>query len=155
MKMRVQHIVPLARQALDILDELKPVTGRFPFAFPSVRSRFRAMSQNTLTAAIRRMGYTGEQMTAHGFRSMVSTLLNEQGWNGDTIERQLAHGERNAVRAAYNYAQHLPERSRMMQSGADTLDERSGAGRVLRRSDAKTRRRLATAAFPHPLCSEH
>jgi integrase len=73
MKMRVQHIVPLPRQALGILDELKPVTGRFPFAFPSVRSRFRPMSQNTLTAAIRRMGYSGEQMTAHGFRSYLSS----------------------------------------------------------------------------------
>ncbi len=68
------------------------------------------MSENTITAALRRMGYSGQDMTGHGFRSMASTLLNEQGWNRDAIERQLAHGERDAVRAAYNYAQHLPER---------------------------------------------
>lgn len=74
------------------------------------------MSQNTLTAAIRRMGYSGQQMSARGFRSMASTLLNEQGWNCDCIKRQLAHGEHNAVRAAFNYAQHLPERCRIMQA---------------------------------------
>lgn len=111
MKMRVQHIVPLSTQAVAILRDLQPLTGRFPFAFPSVRSRFRAMSENTITAALRRMGYSGQDMTGHGFRSMASTLLNEQGWNGDAIERQLAHGERDAVRAAYNYAEHLPERA--------------------------------------------
>lgn len=81
------------------------------------------MSENTITAALRRMGYSGQDMTGHGFRSMASTLLNEQGWNGDAIERQLAHGERDAVRAAYNYAEHLPERRRMMQAWADYLDQ--------------------------------
>jgi integrase len=123
MKMRVQHIVPLSTQAIAIMHDLQPLTGRFPFAFPSVRSRFRAMSENTITAALRRMGYSGQDMTGHGFRSMASTLLNEQGWNGDAIERQLAHGERDAVRAAYNYAEHLPERRRMMQAWADYLDQ--------------------------------
>jgi integrase len=121
--MRVQHIVPLSTQAVAIMRDLQPLTGRFPFAFPSVRSRFRAMSENTITAALRRMGYSGQDMTGHGFRSMASTLLNEQGWNGDAIERQLAHGERDAVRAAYNYAEHLPERRRMMQAWADYLDQ--------------------------------
>ena len=81
------------------------------------------MSENTVTAALRRMGYSGEDMTGHGFRSMASTLLNEQGWNRDAIERQLAHGERDAVRAAYNYAQHLSERRKMMQAWADFLDK--------------------------------
>jgi integrase len=81
------------------------------------------MSKNTITAALRRMGYSGQDMTGHGFRSMASTLLNEQGWNRDAIERQLAHGECDAVRAAYNYAQHLPERRRMMQGWADFLDQ--------------------------------
>jgi integrase len=100
MKSRVQHIVPLSTQAVAILRELQPLTGRFPFAFPSVRSRFRAMSENAITGALRRMGYSGQDMTGHGFRSMASTLLNEQGWNRDAIERQLAHGERDAVRAA-------------------------------------------------------
>jgi integrase len=123
MKMRVQHIVPLSTQAIAIMHDLQPLTGRFPFAFPSVRSRFRAMSENTITAALRRMGYSGQDMTGHGFRSMASTLLNEQGWNADAIERQLAHGERDAVRAAYNYAEHLPERRRMMQAWADYLDQ--------------------------------
>ncbi len=123
MKMRVQHVVPLSTQAIAVLRDLQPLTGRFAFAFPGVRSRFRPMSENTITAALRRMGYSGQDMTGHGFRSMASTLLNEQGWNRDAIERQLAHGERDAVRAAYNYAQHLPERRRMMQAWGDFLDQ--------------------------------
>jgi integrase len=123
MKMREQHIVPLSRQAIAILEELKPLTGELKFAFPGVRAAFRPMSDNTTNAALRRLGYTKDEMTSHGFRSMASTLLNEQGWNRDAIERQLAHGERDAVRAAYNYAEHLPERRRMMQSWADYLDQ--------------------------------
>jgi integrase len=123
MKMRVQHVVPLSTQAIAILRDLQPLTGRFAFAFPGVRSRFRPMSENTITAALRRMGYSGQDMTGHGFRSMASTLLNEQGWNRDAIERQLAHGERDAVRAAYNYAQHLTERRRMMQAWGDYLSQ--------------------------------
>jgi integrase len=77
---------------------------------------------NTINGALRRLGYTKEEMTAHGFRSMASTILNEQGWNRDAIECQLAHSERDGVRAAYNYAQHLPERKKMMQAWADYLD---------------------------------
>jgi len=80
------------------------------------------MSENTVLAALRRLGYSKEEMTGHGFRSMASTLLNEQGWNRDAIERQLAHAERDSVRAAYNYAEHLPERLQMMQAWADYLD---------------------------------
>ena len=80
------------------------------------------MSENTVNGALRRLGYSGEEITGHGFRSMASTLLNEQGWNRDAIERQLSHAERDAVRAAYNYAEHLPERRRMMQAWADYLD---------------------------------
>ena len=80
------------------------------------------MSENTVNAALRRLGYSRDEMTGHGFRSMASTLLNEQGWHRDAIERQLAHAERNAVRAAYNYAEHLPERRKMMQAWADYLD---------------------------------
>jgi integrase len=133
MKSRVQHMVPLSTQAIAILRELQPLTGRFPFAFPSVRSRYRAMSENAVTGALRRMGYTGQDMTGHGFRSMASTLLNEQGWNRDAIERQLAHGERDAVRAAYNYAEHLPERRRMMQAWSDYLEKlKNGSGDVER-----------------------
>src|SRR5262249_48773669 len=122
MKARALHIVPLSRQALALLQELQPLTGSGRYVFPSVNSLSRPMSDNTVNAALRRLGYSSAEMTAHGFRSMASTLLNEQGWNRDAIERQLAHGERDPVRAAYNYAQHLPERRKMMQSWADYLD---------------------------------
>ena len=128
MKMRAPHIVPLSSQAIAILRDLQPLTGRRQYLFPSLHSATRCMSENTVNVALRRMGYDGQTMTGHGFRSMASTLLNEQGWNRDAIERQLAHAERDAVRAAYNYAEHLPERRRMMQAWADYLDAlRKGA----------------------------
>ena len=123
MKMRQVHIVPLARQTFAILRELQPFTGDRRFLFPSFRGDDRPISDVALLAALRRMGYTKEQMCVHGFRSMASTLLNEQGYNRDWIERQLAHGERNSIRAAYNYAEYLPERRRMMQEYADYLDQ--------------------------------
>ena len=122
MKSRVPHVVPLSRQALDVLRELQPLTGSGRYVFPGLRGRDRAMSENTVNAALRRMGYRKDEMTGHGFRSMASTILNEQGWHRDAIERQLAHGERDAVRAAYNYAEHLPERRKMMQAWANYLD---------------------------------
>jgi integrase len=122
MKAREKHRVPLSQQAVEILRELQPLTGGGRYVFPSVRSAARPMSDNTVLAALRRLGYTGEQMTGHGFRSLASTLLNEHGWNADAIERQLAHAERDNVRAAYNYAEYLPERRRMMQAWADYLD---------------------------------
>ncbi len=122
MKMREQHIVPLSNQAIQILEELRPFTGSGQYLFPSVRTPTRPMSNNTINASLRRLGYTTDDMTAHGFRSMACTLLNEQGWHRDAIERQLAHAERNSVRAAYNYAEHLPERRKMMQAWADYLD---------------------------------
>jgi len=122
MKMRALHIVPLSTQAVAILRELEPLTGRRQYVFPSLHSGIRCMSENTVNVALRRMGYDRTMMTGHGFRSMASTLLNEQGWNRDAIERQLAHAERDAVRAAYNYAEHLPERRRMMQAWSDYLD---------------------------------
>jgi integrase len=128
MKMREKHIVPLSGQAIDILREIQPLTGEGKYLFPSPRTNDRPMSDNAILSALRRMGYTGDQMTGHGFRSMASTLLNEQGWNRDAIERQLAHAERDSIRAAYNYAEHMPERKRMMQSWADYLDQlRAGA----------------------------
>ena len=96
MKMRVQHVVPPSTQAIAILQDLQQLTGRFALTFPGVRSRFRPMSENTITAALRRKGYSGQDMTGHGFRSMASALLNEQGRHRDAIERQLAHGERDA-----------------------------------------------------------
>jgi integrase len=123
MKMKEQHIVPLAKQAVAILRELYPLTGPNGYVFPSVRNASRPMSENTLNVSLRRLGYDRETMTAHGFRSLASSLLNEQQWNKDAIERQLAHGERDKVRAAYNHADYLPERRRMMQAWADHLDE--------------------------------
>lgn len=123
MKMRETHIVPLCTQAITILQELQAFTGDGKYVFPSIRSSKRPMSENTVLGALRRLGYTTDEMTGHGFRSMASTLLNEQGWNRDAIERQLAHGERNNIRAAYNYAQYLPERHKMMQHWADYLEE--------------------------------
>lgn len=125
MKMEAVHIIPLSTQAVGILHEIQPLTGSGRYVFPGVRSASRPMSDNTVLQALRVMGYTKEQMTGHGFRHMASTLLNEQGWNRDAIERQLAHAERDGVRAAYNYAEYMPERRRMMQAWADYLDELS------------------------------
>src|SRR5699024_43539 len=122
MKMAAPHIVPLAEQALAILRDVEALTGAGRYVFSGARSADRPMSENTINAALRRLGYTKDQVTGHGFRSMASTLLNEQGWNRDAIERQLAHAERDGVRAAYNYAEHLPERRKMMQAWADYLD---------------------------------
>jgi len=128
MKMDAPHIVPLSTQAVEVLRELQPLTGRGRYVFPGARSTDRPMSENTINAALRRMGYEKDQMTGHGFRSMASTLLNEQGWNRDAIERQLAHAERDNVRAAYNYAEHLDERRRMMQAWADFLERLAASG---------------------------
>ena len=122
MKMGQPHIVPLARQSIVLLTDLQPLTGTGKYLFPSVRSLDRPISENTINAALRRLGYTKDEMTGYGFRSMASTLLNEQGWNRDHIERQLAHAERDKIRAAYNYADYLPERRKMMQAWADYLD---------------------------------
>lgn len=129
MKMREEHIVPLSAQAVVMLRELLPLTGSGQYVFPSVRSRARTMSENTVNAALRGLGFDKDTMTGHGFRAMASTRLNEMGWAPDVIERQLAHAERNKVRAAYNRAQYMDERTRMMQAWADYLDGlRSGAG---------------------------
>jgi integrase len=122
MKMREAHIVPLPRQALQILRDLRPLTAVSRYVFPSLRSRNRPMSENTINAALRRLGYGQEEMTGHGFRAMASTCLNEQGWNSDLIELQLAHAERNKVRAAYNRSTRLQDRRQMMQAWADYLD---------------------------------
>ncbi len=131
MKMREKHIVPLSRQALEVLQELQPLTGGGRYVFPGARSAERPMSENAVLAALRRMGYEKGEMTGHGFRSMASTILHEQGWPSDVVERQLAHGDRNKVRAAYNFAQHLPERRKMMQAWADYLDSLREGGKVV------------------------
>ncbi len=123
MKMKRVHIVPLATQAIEVLIFLRDLTGKGRWLFPSARMDGRPMSENTVRVALRSMGYSNEQMTAHGFRGMASTRLNEMGWPPDVIERQLAHAERNSVRAAYNHAEYLPERQKMMQFWADYLDE--------------------------------
>jgi len=122
MKMKRPHTVPLARQVVNLLHFLRTLTGNERFLFPSLYSASRSISDMGLLNALRRMGYAKGVMTIHGFRSMASTLLNEQGYNRDWIERQLAHGEKNAIRAAYNHAEYLPERRRMMQEWADYLD---------------------------------
>lgn len=122
------HIVPLSKQAVTILKELHPLTGHGQLVFPGVRDHRRPMSENTVNAGLRRLGYTTEQMTGHGFRHMASTRLNELGWNPDAIERQLAHRDRDEVRGTYNLAQYMAERRKMMQAWADYLDGlRSGA----------------------------
>ncbi len=131
MKMGDAHIVPLASQAVAILTELRALTGKGRYLFPSLRSADRPMSNNAVNAALRRLGYGTDEMTGHGFRAMASTILNEQGWHPDLIELQLAHAERNKVRAAYNRAQRLAERRKMMQAWADYLDAlRTGANVV-------------------------
>lgn len=127
MKRKMQHIVSLSRQALVVLQEIRALSGAGTLLFPALGNPDRTMSENTVNLALRTLGYTSSQMTAHGFRSMASTLLNEQGWPPDAIELQLSHVEVDEVRGAYNYAQHLPTRRQMMQVWADYLDKlRSG-----------------------------
>lgn len=116
------HIVPLSRQSIEILRDIYNLTAVGRFVFPGARSDGKAMSENAITAALRRMGYDGDTMTWHGFRSIASTMLNEKGYHPDAIEAQLAHTPGNKVRAAYNRAKFLPERVRMMQEWADHLD---------------------------------
>ena len=133
MKMRRQHLVPLSRQAISILRELQKYSGEGTYLFPSIRTEVRPISDATMLNALRRMGYQKHEMSVHVFRSIASTLLNELGYNRDWIERQLAHGEQDEVRAAYNYAEYRPERRRMMQDWADYLDglrnaKRKGSG---------------------------
>jgi integrase len=131
-KMRRDHLVPLSRQTLAVLDELKPLSGSEKLVFPSLVSRDRPISENTLNTALRRMGYAADEMVAHGFRAMASTRLRELNrWPNDVIERQLAHVEGNSVRRAYNRAEHLPLRVEMMQAWADYLDSLGASGRVV------------------------
>ena len=149
--MKREHIVPLARQAVAVLRELRTLPGSeaSPFLFASP-SRERYMSNNTMLYALYRMGYHG-RATVHGFRAMASTALNEMGFRPDVIERQLAHQEQNAVRAAYNRAQYLAERRRMMQQWADYLDGLTEGGKVL--TFGAPRGRWARAAYVPARCS--
>jgi integrase len=123
MKMDAEHIVPLSRQAVAVLKEQQKISGRGRYVFPSVRTNDKPISENTINAALRGMGYTKDQMTGHGFRTTASTLLHERGFDSDVIERQLAHTEGNKTKAAYNRAAHLPERRKMMQAWADYLSK--------------------------------
>lgn len=132
MKMKRPHRVPLAPRALAILRELQTITGHGKFLFPSVRSAARCMSENTINAALRRMGFAKDEMTGHGFRAVASSLQNESGkWNADAIEAQLAHVENDAVRRAYHRADYWIERVSMMSFWADQLDKLRIGGEVI------------------------
>ncbi|WP_067738267.1 tyrosine-type recombinase/integrase [Novosphingobium naphthalenivorans] len=127
-KMRKDHLVPLSRQAIAILKEAHALTGPKGYVFPSIRSWARPMSDNTINAGLRRLGYSSDEMTAHGFRAMASTLLNESGkWHPDAIERALAHGDSDRIRAAYHRGAHWKERVAMAQWWSDYLGELSEA----------------------------
>ncbi len=124
-KMGREHLVPLARQAVEILEWVRPITGKREYVFPGIRSPKRPISENTLNGALRRLGYTKEQMTAHGFRSMASTRLNELGFDPELIEVQLAHMDKDRIRAIYNRVNaesYFVRRRGMMQAWADYLD---------------------------------
>jgi integrase len=129
MKMKVPHVVPLSKQAVEIVKNLKELNSTYRFAFPGVNPS-RPMSKNTVLFALYRMGYRG-RMTGHGFRAIASTLLNEMGFDADVIERQLAHAERNKVRAAYHRSEYLPERRKMMQQWANYLDSKKAGAEII------------------------
>jgi len=140
MKMRRPHRVPLSRQVLAMLEELRLLTGDGRFLFPSFRSPRQCMSENTINAALRRLGYAQEEMTAHGFRAMAATLLNEMGiWNPDAIEKQLAHLDTSMVRRAYTRGEYWDERVRMMQHWSDHLDQLRDGAKILRPQFGKNR----------------
>jgi integrase len=123
MKMGLPHDVPLSDQVIALVESLKEIGNRGRFLFPSSQSFLRPICENTLNYALRRMGYTNDQMTSHGFRALASTRLNEaKMWHPDAVERALAHRETNKVRAAYDRAMHWDERTRMMQWWSDYLD---------------------------------
>lgn len=129
MKMKTEHIVPLSHQSISILEELRIIGCGSRFVFPG-RNRDKPISNNTLLFALYRLGYKGK-MTGHGFRAVASTALNEMGFRPDVIERQLAHCERNEIRGAYNRAEYLPDRKRMMQTWGDYLDSIASGAKVL------------------------
>ncbi|MDE1895475.1 MAG: tyrosine-type recombinase/integrase [Rhodospirillales bacterium] len=131
MKMRQPHVVPLSKQALEILREVRGLSGAGRFVFPSVRTRVRPISDNTVNAALRRMGYSKDQMTAHGFRTSASSLLNESGkWNPDAIERALAHMVPGIIRRIYNQSAYWAERVEMAQWWSNYLDELRKGGNI-------------------------
>jgi integrase len=132
MKMRRPHRIPLTLRAIALLRDLRVMTGKGKFLFPSVRSASRCMSENTINAALRRLGFTQDEMTGHGFRSAASSILNESGlWSADAIERQLAHVDADSVRRAYARADYWDERVRMMAWWADKCFELRRGGEVI------------------------
>jgi integrase len=132
MKGRLEHVVPLSTQALALLESVRGLTGDGKYVFPSIRTPARPMSENTVNAALRRLGYSSDDMTAHGFRAMASTLLNESGkWSSDAIERALAHKDKDTTRAAYHRGPHWGERVQMAAWWADYLDMLRTGGTVL------------------------
>ncbi|WP_066591810.1 tyrosine-type recombinase/integrase [Sphingomonas pruni] len=140
MKMKQAHAVPLSRQVLFILQDLRSLARSSEFLFPALHTTLRPISENTMNVALRRLGFEHDEMTSHGFRALASTLLNESGlWHPDAIERALAHGERDRVRAAYHRGAHWDERVRMAQWWSDYLDQLRVGGKVIK---AKFRRRV-------------
>jgi len=121
MKKRRPHLVPLSSQAMEVMEEIRPLTGGGELIFPSVRSKTRPISDMTVNAALRRMGYAQKELTGHGFRAMFSTIANECQWPSDVIELQLAHVDKNSVRAAYNHAELLDKRRELLQWWGDWL----------------------------------
>ena len=152
MKMRRPHDVPLSRQAIAVLKDIWPLSDHGELVFPSVRSNRKPLSENAFNSALRRMGYAKDEMTAHGFRSSGSTILNGRGFDPDVIEAVLAHQDENEVRRAYNRAKYWPERVELMQAWADLLDEFRAIGRpnaqrsTARRSPSSKGRRAALRA---------
>lgn len=133
MKMKQPHTAPLSRKSLFLLEELRRLARPSEFLFPALHTTQRALSENTLDVALRRLGYGRDEMTSHGFRAMASTLLNESGlWHPDAIERALAHGDRDKVRAAYHRGAHRAERVRMAQRRSDHLDQLRAGGKVIK-----------------------
>jgi len=123
MKMRRPHDVPLSRQAITILRDMWSLSDHGDLVLPSIRSNMKPLSENAMNSALRRMGYTKDEMTAHGFRSTASTILNERGFHPDVVEAALAHQDENEIRRAYNRATYWPERVKLLQAWADLLDE--------------------------------
>lgn len=134
MKMGVTHIVPLSTQAMTILHEIRPLTGNGKYVFHGERDHDRPMSDNAIRSALRRMGWTNDEMTPHGFRAMASTILDNMGYKQEWLDRQLAHEEPNKIKAAYKreaWRMYLPERTAMMQAWADYLDKLKAGAEVI------------------------
>jgi integrase len=131
MKMKREHISPLSKQSIAILRDIERITGEGEYIFPAIGPKRRPISENTLGTALHAIGYTSEQMVPHGFRSMASTLLHDLGFVSSDIELQLAHADKNKIRAVYNRSERIKERTRMMQKWSDHLDKLR-AGKTIR-----------------------